>query len=75
MIMYRENLQHAQELQKHYYDKHAKPKSYAPGDKVWLNSKYINTKRNRKLKFKFFRPFRVLYPVGKHVYKLELPKR
>ena len=73
--MCRKNLQHAQELQKRYHDKHAKPKSYAPGDKVWLNSKYIKTKRNRKLEFKFFGPFRVLHPVGKQAYKLELPKR
>ena len=71
----RENLQHAQELQKRYHDKHAKPRSYAPGDKVWLNSKYIKTKRNRKLEAKFFGPFRVLHPVGKQAYKLELPKR
>ncbi len=44
MAVYRENLQHAQELQKQPHDKHAKPRSYAPGDKVWLNSKYIKTK-------------------------------
>ena len=48
-----ENLQHTQELQKRYHDKHAKPKSYAPGDKVQLKSKYIKTKRNRKLEFNF----------------------
>ena len=75
MSVCRENLQHAQELQKCYHDKHAKPKSYAPGDKVWLNSKYIKTKRNCKLEFKFFGPFRVLHPVEKQAYKLELPKR
>ena len=75
MSVCRKNLQHAQKLQKRYHDKHAKPKSYAPGDKVWLNSKYIKTKRNRKLEFKFFGPFRVLHPVGKQAYKLELPKR
>ena len=44
MSMCRENLQHAQELLKGYHDKHANPKSYAPGVKVWLNSKYIKTK-------------------------------
>ena len=33
------NLQHAQEFQKRYHDKHTKPRSYATGDKVWLNSK------------------------------------
>ena len=40
-----------------------------------MNSKYIKTKRNRILEFKFFEPFRVLHLVGKQAYKLELPKR
>ena len=75
MSMCRENLQHTQEFQKHYHDKHTKPKSYVPGDKVWLNSKYIKTKRNCKLEFKFFKPFWILHLVGKQGYKLELPKR
>ena len=39
MSMCKENLQHAQELQKRYNDKYAKPKSYVPEDQVWLNSK------------------------------------
>ena len=75
MIVCRENLHHAQELQKRAHDKGVKPRSYAPGDKVWLNSKYIKTKRNRKLEAKFFGPFRVLHPVGKQAYKLELPRK
>ena len=75
MSMYRKNLQYAQELQKRYYDKNIKPKSYTPRDKAWLNIKYIKTKWNRKLEFKFFGSFQVLHPVEKHVYKLELPKR
>ena len=57
MTMYRENLHHAQKLQKQAPDKAVKPKSYAPGDKVWLNSKYIKTKRNCKFETKFFAPF------------------
>ena len=51
------------------------PKSYTPGDKVWLNSKYIKAKQNRKLEAKFFRPFWMLYPIGKQAYKLQLPKK
>ena len=74
MIVCRENLYHAQELQKQAHNKGAKPQSYSPSKKVWLNSKYIKTKRNRKLEAKFFGPFRVLHPVGKQAYKLELPK-
>ena len=53
MSIRRENLQHAQELQNRYHDKYAKPRNYAPENKVWLNSKYIKTKQNRKLEFKF----------------------
>ena len=75
IIVGRENLHYAQEFQKRAHDKNVKPRSYAPGDKVWLNSKYIKTKHNRKLEAKFFGPFRVLHPVGKQAYKLELPRK
>ena len=75
MAACRENLQHAQKLQKRAHDKGTKPRSYAPGEKVWLNSKYIKTKRNWKLDTKFFGPFRVLHLVSSQAYKLELPKR
>ena len=68
------NLYHAQELQKQAYNKGVKPKSYAFSDKVWLNSKYIKSKQNRKLETKFFEPFQVLHPAGIQAYKLELPK-
>ncbi len=52
-----------------------KPRSYAPDEKVWLNSKYIKIKQNCKLKTKFFGSFRVLHLVRKQAYKLELPKK
>ena len=75
MAICKETLQHAQEWQTKAHNKGTKPRSYAPGDKVWLNSKYIKTKRNRKLEAKFFGPFRVLQPVGKQAYRFEPPKR
>ena len=75
MDICQQNLLHAQELQKRAHDKGVKPRSYAPGEKVWLNSKYIRTKRNRKLEAKFFGPFRILHPVGKQAYKLDLPTK
>ena len=75
MIVCQENLYHVQELQKRAHNKGVKPKSYVSDDKVWLNSKYIKIKRNRKLEAKFFGPFWVFYPVEKQAYKLELPKK
>ena len=75
IIICQKNLYHAQKFQKQADDKRVKLRSYAPGDKVWLNSKYIRTKRNQKLEAKFFGPFRMLYFVKKQVYKLEFPKK
>ena len=75
MTVCQQNLHHAQELQKRAHDKGVKPRSYAPGEKVWLSSKYLKTKRNRKLEAKFLGSFQVLHPVGKQAYKLELPKK
>ena len=42
----RENLHHTQELQKRAHNKGVKPRTYVSSDQVWLNSKYIKTKRN-----------------------------
>ena len=75
MIVCQKNLHYAQELQKHTHDKGVKPRSYASGKKVWLNSKYIKIKRSRNLEAKFFGPFWVLHLVGKQAYKLEVPKK
>ena len=75
MIVCRENLHYAQKFQKQAYNKGVNLQSYTPGKKVWLNSKYIKTKRNRKLETKFFGPFRVLHFIRKQAYKLELSKK
>ena len=75
MIVCQQNLYHAQELQKQAHNKSVKPWNYAPGNKVWLSSKHLKTKRNRKLKAKFLGLFQVLHPIGKQAYKLELPKK
>lgn len=75
MTVCRQNFYHAQKLQKQVYENNVKPKSYPPGEKVWLNSKYLKTKQNRKLEVKSFRLFRLLHLMGKQAYKCELPKR
>ena len=75
MAICQQNLHHAQEFQKQAHNKGVKPRSYAPCDKVWLNSKHLRTKRNCKLEAKFLGLFQVLHPVGKQAYKFELPKK
>ena len=65
IIVCQENLYYAQKFQKRAQNKGVKPKNYALSDKVWLNNKYIKTKRNRKLKAKFCEPFRMLHLIGK----------
>ncbi len=70
-----QNLLHAQKLQKRANDKGVKSRSYAQGKKVWLNSKYIKTTKNKKLEGKFFGSFQVFYAVRKQTYKLELPTK
>ena len=74
MIACHKNLYHSQKFQKRAYNKEIKPRSYASSNKVWLNSKYIKTKRNQKLEAKFFESFQVLCLVGKQAYNLELPR-
>ena len=75
MTVCQKKLHHAHKLQKRAHNKRVKHKSYTPGDKVWLNSKYIKTKRNQKLEAKFFGRFRVLHSMEKQAYKVELAKR
>lgn len=69
------NPNYTQKLQKRSYDKNAKPKSYIPGNKVWLNNKYIETKQDCKLKAKIVSLFQVLHTIKTRAYKLKLPKK
>ena len=75
IIVCQQNLHHTQKLQKRDHNKGVKSRSYASGEKVWLSSKYLKTKRNHMLEAKFFSPFQVLHPVDKQAYKLKLPKK
>ncbi len=70
-----QNLFYVQELQKKVHNKEVKSHSYTLSKKVWLNSKYIKTKRINKLGNKFFGSFQVFYTIRKQVYKLELPTK
>ena len=63
MIICWKNLYCIKKLQKLAHNKGIKPKSYTLENKFWLNSKYIKTKQNRKLKAKFLQFFKVLHPV------------
>ncbi len=54
MTVYKKNLHHTQKLQKRANDQVMKPRRYTPSNKVGLNSKYIKTKQNCKLKAKCF---------------------
>lgn len=53
MLIYYQNLFHAQKLQERAHDKGVKSCKYASNGKVWLNGKHIKIKWNLKLKNKF----------------------
>ena len=66
----------AVQAQARYHDAKSKPRSYRAGDMVWLAGKNIRTTRpNKKLDFKFHRPFRVEAAVGTQSYRLTLPDK
>ena len=57
MTVGQQKLHHTQELQKRGHNKGVKPQSYILGEKVWLSSKYLKTRRNLNLEAKFLSPF------------------
>lgn len=75
MTIYQKNLYYAQKLQQRSHGKNRKLRNYFLGNKVWLSSKYIKTKRNQKPETKLFDPFQVLYLVKNQAYKLQLLKK
>lgn len=75
MIHCQYNFQQAQKLQKRYYDKNLKPRSYVPGNKIWLNSKNIKIKYKEKFKPKLWDLFQILYLTKNQAYKIELSKK
>ena len=59
---------------KHYNLKH-KLRKYNIGDFVYLNSRNIKSIHPfKKLNWKFYGPYKVIEPVGKQAYKLNLPQ-
>ena len=78
MKVLKENLKDAQAQQAKYHDQRRSFKQYKLGDYVWLNGKNILTKRNKKLEWKAFGPFKIIKVIGEtnpQAYRLELPKR
>lgn len=65
VIVCREKFYHTQELEKQAHTKGVKLWSYIPDKKIWLNSKYIKTKRNCKWETKFFGLFQIVHYIGK----------
>ena len=57
------------------HDKHMRPsRQYKPGDWVYLDAMNVRTTcASKKLNAKFHGPFKILLPVGRSSYKLELP--
>jgi hypothetical protein len=69
-----ENVTAAQNTQAKYYDAKHKLITFAPGDKVWLQSSNLQTQRpSKKLDWKRLGPFEVVERIGLQAYRLRLP--
>lgn len=75
IIIWQQNLFYTSKLQKLVYIKRIKSRSYYYDKKIWLNSKYIKTQKNCKLKNKISKFFYILKLVGKQIYKFKLCKK
>ncbi|MBW0486853.1 hypothetical protein O181_026568 [Austropuccinia psidii MF-1] len=73
----KEELESAIRRFKNYADRNRSiPPDFQPGDKVWLVSKNIKTKRpTKKLSERWLGLFEVLKRIGSHAYHLKLPQQ
>jgi hypothetical protein len=69
-------LQQAREDMAHFHNIHrGKPTTFEVGDKVWLDSRNIRTKRPmKKLDDRWFGPFPIIEVVSNNAYKLKLTR-
>jgi len=66
-------IKEAHHSQATYYDKKRKPQKFEPGNKVFLIARNIKTIRpSKKLDYKQYGPFKIISPMGRQAYKLEL---
>ena len=69
-------LKKAQKAQTKYYNKNHTPRKFKAGEKVYLNSKNIeSTRSSKKLDYKYYGLFEIKELVKKQVYRLKLPKK
>ena len=62
------------DVQTRHYNKKYKPMTYKVSNKVYLNSKNIESIRPaKKLDYKYYGPYTISEAIGKQVYKLKLP--
>ena len=79
LCLIRENLKRASDRQESYANLHRSPRSFKPGDKVFLRVKpkcsSLKLGKYKKLAYRYCGPFEVLKRIGEQSYELDLPPR
>jgi hypothetical protein len=72
----KQQVHHSYNIHAEFSDRKRRPTpNWQVGEKVYLNSKNIQTKRpSKKFDHKNFGPFKILAKIGTHAYRLEIPK-